>query len=139
MPTYVIITNYKFSLTVVHDPHDDHFQQMEKKPWFKSRPALHAPFQVPCLSLLLAFSFFSFPFFALSWLFRSFPGSSSFFLLSLFFPGMGKKRRTRKTLLGSGRIGMPSKKLFLSPGYGRWLLPPLHGPICLRPLPTKCQ
>ena len=36
-----------------HHCHHDHFQQMEKKPWFKSRPAIHGPFQVPLLLLTL--------------------------------------------------------------------------------------
>ena len=39
--TYIII--HKF---YPHPCHYDHLQQMEKKSWFKSRPALHAPFQV---------------------------------------------------------------------------------------------
>ena len=34
-------------------PYFHHFQQMEKKPWFKSRPAIHGPFQVPLLLLTL--------------------------------------------------------------------------------------
>ena len=89
---------HKLSLSIViiifmiyHHAHHDHFQQMEKKPWFKSRPALHGPFQVPLL-----LSFFHSPFIRLK------------------------------------------RHISLS-GYWCWLLPHVHGPLCLCPLPTKCQ
>ena len=61
---YINITDDKLSLTLVHwnhhlhdsspfSPYCHNFQQMEKKPWFKSRPAIHGPFQVPLLLLTL--------------------------------------------------------------------------------------
>ena len=32
-----------------------------------------------------------------------------------------------------------STAMIHSPGYGRWLLPALHGPLCLCTLPPECQ
>merc|ERR1719180_101382 len=55
-------------------------------------------------------------------------GSSRHVLSSIHHEANGEKALVQ--------IATSSPRSF--PGYGRWLLPALHGPLCLRTLPTEC-
>ena len=66
-----------------------------------------------------------------------------FFLSFLHFPlcsfTCAEKLTKDKWMPSKTQSTWKSTAMIHSPGYGRWLLPALHGPLCLCTLPPECQ
>ena len=98
------------------------FQQMEKKHWFKSRPILHAPFQVNLFHLYCSLSC------SCSCLLHRacVPAPAS-----ALFPATAPAP-------APAPVSAPAATSLPSGGRCR-LLPPSHGAVCLRSLPSECE
>ena len=82
---------------------------------------IHVPFLFPSCSCHAHFLFLSFLHFSLC----------SFTCAEKLTKDKWMPSKTQSTWKSTAMIH--------SPGYGRWLLPALHGPLCLCTLPPECQ